>query len=37
MELAQQLVGVTMPEPGVSKIVEVDVDAAIELAKKQAA
>jgi chromosome segregation protein len=37
MELAQQLVGVTMPEPGVSKIVEVDVDAAIELARKQAA
>jgi len=37
MELANQLVGVTMPEPGVSKIVEVDVEAAIELARKQAA
>jgi chromosome segregation protein len=37
MELANQLVGVTMPEPGVSKVVEVDVEAAIELARKQAA
>jgi chromosome segregation protein len=38
MELAGQLVGVTMPEPGVSKIVEVDVASAIELARnKQAA
>jgi chromosome segregation protein len=38
MELASQLVGVTMPEPGVSKIVEVDIASAIELARnKQAA
>ena len=37
MELANQLVGVTMPEPGVSKVVEVDIDSAIELARKQAA
>ena len=37
MELGEQLVGVTMPEPGVSKIVEVDIDSAMELAKKQAA
>ncbi len=37
MELANQLIGVTMPEPGVSKIVEVDVEAAMELARKQAA
>lgn len=37
MELASQLVGVTMPEPGVSRIVEVDIEAAMELAKKQAA
>ncbi len=37
MELASQLVGVTMPEPGVSKIVEVDIDSAMELARKQAA
>ena len=37
MELGEQLVGVTMPEPGVSKVVEVDIESAIELAKKQAA
>jgi chromosome segregation protein len=37
MELASQLVGVTMPEPGVSKIVEVDIESAMELARKQAA
>jgi chromosome segregation protein len=37
MELAAQLVGVTMPEPGVSRIVEVDIEAAMELARKAAA
>jgi chromosome segregation protein len=37
MELAAQLVGVTMPEPGVSRIVEVDIEAAMELARKQVA
>ena len=37
MELAGQLVGVTMPEPGVSRVVEVDIEAAMELARKQAA
>jgi chromosome segregation protein len=37
MELGEQLIGVTMPEPGVSKIVEVDIDSAMELARKQAA
>jgi len=37
MELASQLVGVTMPEPGVSRIVEVDIESAMELARKQAA
>ncbi len=37
MELASQLVGVTMPEPGVSRIVEVDIEGAMELARKQAA
>ena len=37
MELASQLVGVTMQEPGVSRIVEVDIDAAMEFARKQAA
>ena len=37
MELASQLVGVTMPEAGVSHIVEVDIEAAMELARKAAA
>jgi chromosome segregation protein len=37
MELAAQLVGVTMPEPGVSRVVEVDIETAMELARKQAA
>src|SRR5258706_587836 len=37
MELASQLVGVTMPEPGVSRVVEVDIEAALELARKPAA
>src|SRR5688500_13352376 len=37
MGLASQLVGMTMPEPGVSRVVEVDIDAAIELARKRAA
>ncbi|MDD2767619.1 MAG: chromosome segregation protein SMC [Methylococcus sp.] len=32
MEIAQYLAGVTMREPGVSRIVAVDVDAAVELA-----
>jgi len=32
MEIAQHLAGVTMKEPGVSRIVAVDIDAAIELA-----
>ncbi len=32
MELAQQLVGVTMYEPGVSRLVAVDVDEAVRLA-----
>jgi chromosome segregation protein len=31
MEIAQQLVGVTMNEPGVSRLVAVDVDEAVEL------
>jgi chromosome segregation protein len=37
MELGEQLVGVTMSEPGVSRIVEVDIEAAMEFARKQAA
>jgi chromosome segregation protein len=32
MELAQQLMGVTMHEPGVSRLVSVDVDEAVRLA-----
>jgi chromosome segregation protein len=32
MEMAAQLVGVTMPEPGVSRVVAVDVDEAVRLA-----
>lgn len=32
MEIAQHLAGVTMREPGVSRIVAVDIDAAVELA-----
>jgi chromosome segregation protein len=31
MEIAQQLIGVTMNEPGVSRLVAVDVDEAVEL------
>jgi chromosome segregation protein len=37
MEMAVQLIGVTMQEPGVSRIVEVDIEAAMEFARKQAA
>jgi chromosome segregation protein len=37
MELGQQLIGVTMQEPGVSRIVEVDIEAAMQFARKQAA
>lgn len=33
MEMAQQLIGVTMQESGISRIVEVDVDAAVALQK----
>jgi chromosome segregation protein len=32
MELAEQLVGITMPEPGVSRVVAVDIAEALELA-----
>jgi chromosome segregation protein len=32
MELAEQLMGVTMHEPGVSRLVSVDVEEAAELA-----
>jgi chromosome segregation protein len=33
MEMAQQLVGITMPEPGVSRVVAVDIAEALELAE----
>jgi chromosome segregation protein len=32
MEMAQQLIGVTMNEPGVSRLVAVDIDEAVKLA-----
>jgi chromosome segregation protein len=32
MELASQLIGVTMNEPGVSRLVAVDVDEAVRMA-----
>ena len=31
MELANQLMGVTMNEPGVSRLVAVDIDEAVEM------
>ena len=37
MEMAQQLVGITMPEPGVSRVVAVDIAEALELAQPAAA
>jgi chromosome segregation protein len=37
MELANQLVGVTMQEPGVSRIVEVDVESAVKFVQSQPA
>lgn len=37
MEVAQQLIGVTMQEQGVSRVVEVDIDEALRLAKPTAA
>ncbi len=33
MEMANQLVGITMPEPGVSRVVAVDISEALELAE----
>ena len=37
MEMAAQLIGITMPEPGVSRVVAVDIAEAIELAGSNAA
>jgi len=35
MEMAQQLIGVTMQEQGVSRVVEVDIGEALRLADEQ--
>jgi chromosome segregation protein len=37
MEMAQQLIGVTMQEQGVSRVVEVDIEEALRLADDQKA
>lgn len=37
MEMAQQLIGVTMPEPGVSRVVAVDVEDAMKMQQKAVA
>ena len=37
MEMAQQLIGVTMQEQGVSRVVEVDIEEALRLADEQQA
>ena len=37
MEMAQQLVGITMPEPGISRVVAVDIEEALEMARPAAA
>ncbi|MBA3776043.1 MAG: hypothetical protein H0X11_06330, partial [Betaproteobacteria bacterium] len=36
MEMAQQLVGITMPEPGASRVVAVDIAEALTLAENAA-
>jgi chromosome segregation protein len=36
MEIAQQLIGITMQEPGVSRVVTVDIEEAMKLAEKAA-
>ena len=35
MEMANQLIGITMPEPGVSRVVAVDIAEALELGGTQ--
>jgi len=37
MELAEQLIGVTMPESGVSRVVAVDIEEALRMREDQAA
>jgi len=32
MEMASQLIGITMPDPGISRVVAVDISEALELA-----
>jgi chromosome segregation protein len=32
MEMAHQLIGITMPDPGISRVVAVDIGEALELA-----
>jgi len=34
MEMANQLVGITMPDPGISRVVAVDIAEALELASE---
>ena len=36
MEIANQLIGVTMQEPGVSRVVAVDIEEALKLAEEAA-
>jgi chromosome segregation protein len=36
MEIANQLLGITMQEPGVSRVVAVDIDAAMKLTEEAA-
>ena len=36
MEMAAQLIGITMPDPGVSRVVAVDIEEALELAETAA-
>jgi len=33
MEMASQLVGITMPEPGISRVVSVDIAEALQIAE----
>jgi chromosome segregation protein len=37
MEMAQQLIGVTMQEQGVSRVVEVDIEEALRMTESEAA
>jgi chromosome segregation protein len=34
MEMANQLIGITMPDPGISRVVTVDIAEALELASE---